>query len=103
MPMRSLFGFLPLATTASAIVLAHFAFALTGLAPAQVAAGEVTDMQGLYEDGGGVVAVTPFGEFGDGFFFIDYMGGRVGPVVSKAGGFAIGSGMKNAKDEAGTL
>ena len=101
--MNSLCGFFRLAATASAIVLVHFAVALIGLAPAQAAATEVTNMQGLYEDGRGVVAVTPFGEFGDGFFFIDYVGGRVGPVVPKAGGFAIGSGMKNAKDEAGTL
>ncbi len=60
-------------------------------------------MQGLYEDERGVVAIAPFGEFGDGFFFIDYVGGRVGPVLAKADGFGIGSGIKNAKEEAGSL
>ena len=60
-------------------------------------------MEGLYEDERGVVAITPFAEFGGGFFFIDYVDGRVGPVFVKADGFGIGRGSKNAKEGVGEL
>ena len=94
---------------AARVLIAAFALVMAFLcaAPASHEAGAsqmgVASMEGLYEDDRGAVAITPFGEFGDGVFFIDYAGGRVGPLLAKPDHIAIGIGMKDAKSEAGTV
>ncbi len=92
-----------MAAAANSIVLAHFVLALSGAASAHTTSSKDPGMEGLYEDGRGVAAIAPFAEFGEGLFFIDYVSGRIGPVISKADGFAIGNGLKDTKGEAGPL
>ena len=64
---------------------------------------ELAAMQGLYRDAHGFAAIVPFAEFGDGLFFVDYTSGRTGPLIAKGDGFAIGIGMRNPQQIAGTL
>ncbi len=89
--------------SAVGLMLAGLAFALAPARPSHAAQMDVTAMQGLYEDSRGAVAVAPFGEFGNGLFFIDYASGRVGPLLADADRVAIGVGMKDTKSEAGTV
>lgn len=83
-----------------------------GLAPALAlmlvlvaghARAEMSSMEGLYEDKTGPVAVTRFREFGEGLFYIDYAGGRVGKLMEKDGRVLVGIGLDDPKSDAGEL
>lgn len=77
--------------------------ALLAAAAPQAHATDLNAMEGLYEDNTGAVAVTRFGEFGGGLFYIDYASGRVGAVVDKGDRAAVGVGLAEPKSDAGDL
>src|SRR6185312_8751720 len=64
---------------------------------------ETASMEGLYEDNTGAVAITPFAEFGGGLYYIDYAGGRTGPVIERDGRVVVGRGLKDPKTDAGEI
>ncbi|HWA89020.1 MAG TPA: alpha/beta fold hydrolase [Rhizomicrobium sp.] len=66
-------------------------------------AKEAMELEGLYEDATGVVAVVPFGEFGDGRFYIDYTSGRIGLLVARGDRMAVGEGLAGPKSDVGEI
>jgi AcrR family transcriptional regulator/alpha-beta hydrolase superfamily lysophospholipase len=64
-------------------------------------AGEA--MEGLYEDTKGAVAVARFGEFGDGLYYIDYGGGRIGALVYRGDRVLVGDGLHEPKSDVGEI